>query len=248
MEDLDELLTLEVEDHEEDQREAASMDATNHSDEQEPTILQREIDTIEQLGCPSLFYEIQQSLSGSPTPHLPIPSTEPVLILPPTGHNPATTPSLGPFKFEAVFTSYSYENWEFSTLLNKLYTDMDKWVQIKFHFATLPPHGLYIRALPMYIDVANLKSTVKRCPKHSHPGNPTNTGFAYPQHLTRFDSSYDMYCEDIESIKDQVLLVPVLKDDVQEINEFAEAAWICREPNEMEEIKETRRFLLKQVN
>ena len=49
------------------------------------------------------------------------------------------------------------------------------------------------------------------------------------------------------SMMDHALLVPVHKDDVQKINEFAEAAWICRQPNEMEEIKETRRFLLKQV-
>ena len=49
------------------------------------------------------------------------------------------------------------------------------------------------------------------------------------------------------SMNHQVILVPVHNDDVQKINEFAEAAWICREPSEMEEIKETRRFLLKQV-
>ena len=50
------------------------------------------------------------------------------------------------------------------------------------------------------------------------------------------------------SMNDHALLVPVHKDDVQKINELAEAAWICRQPNEMEEIKETRQFLLKQVN
>ena len=189
----------------------------------------------------------------------------------------------------------------------------------------------------MFTDAADIKTTVKRCPKHSHPDNLTNVGFEYPQHLIRFHSPDAIYCEDLESgimsvitplgkmkegasliplllkfmclgsdvgginrrplqmiftleeenrnvigrqtvdvkvcccpkrdkTKDEerwsrtnkreetrasrnehVLLVPVHKDDVQKIDEFAGAAWICREPNEMEEIKETRRFLHKQV-
>ena len=147
MKDLNE---IEVQDQE-DKREAASMDATNHSDKQEHTILQRESDTMEQLGCPSLFYEIQQSLS--------------VHILPPTGHNPATKPLHGPFQFEAACTPFSNEHWEFSAKLNKLYTDMDKWVQVKVHFAMLPQHALYTRALPIYSDAADLKNTVKRLRK-----------------------------------------------------------------------------------
>ena len=65
---MKDLNKLEVQDPE-DKREAASMDATNHSDEEEHTILQRETDMMEQLACPSLFYEIQESLSGSPIPH-----------------------------------------------------------------------------------------------------------------------------------------------------------------------------------
>ena len=60
------------------------------------------------LGCPSLFYEIQQGLSGvlssySPKPHLPMQSTEPVLILSPTA------PLSGPFQFEAAHTPFFYE-------------------------------------------------------------------------------------------------------------------------------------------
>ena len=54
---MKDLNKLEVQDPE-DKREAASMDATNHSDEEEHTILHRETDMMEQLACPSLFYEI----------------------------------------------------------------------------------------------------------------------------------------------------------------------------------------------
>ena len=45
-----------------------------------------------------------------------------------------------------------------------------------------------------------------------------------------------------------VKLVPVHKDDFKKINEFAEAAWICRDPENIENIKETRRNLLREVN
>ena len=46
--------------------------------------------------------------------------------------------------------------------------------------------------------------------------------------------------EQIKSMKDHILMVPAHNDDVQKINEIAE---VCREPNEMEEIKEPRHFL-----
>ena len=59
-----------MQDQEGDKREADSMDDTNHDDEQEHTILQNERDKMEQLGWPSLYYEIQQNLSGSPNPRL----------------------------------------------------------------------------------------------------------------------------------------------------------------------------------
>ena len=119
------------------------------------------MDKFDQLdfSSASLFYEIQQSFSD---PHLPIiSSTESCLILPPTGHSQAISPFPGTFQFAAEFTPFAYENWEFSNVLNKLYADMDKWIQVKFHFATQPPHGLYMRALPVYTDAAHLKTTVK---------------------------------------------------------------------------------------
>ena len=44
-----------------------------------------------------------------------------------------------------------------------------------------------------------------------------------------------------------VALVPVHQDDFKKINEFAEAAWICRDLRNAERIKEMRRNLLKEV-
>jgi len=45
-----------------------------------------------------------------------------------------------------------------------------------------------------------------------------------------------------------VALVPVHQDDFKKINEFAEAAWICRDLRNAERIKEMRRNLLKEHN
>ena len=50
-----------------------------------------------------------------------------------------------------------------------------------------------------------------------------------------------------KDLNDRVILVPVHRDDFKKINEFAEAAWICREPGNSEVIKETRRSLLREV-
>ena len=47
--------------------------------------------------------------------------------------------------------------------------------------------------------------------------------------------------------EDEVKLVPVHKDDFKKINEFAEAAWIYRDPDNSENIKEIRRNLLREV-
>ena len=42
-------------------------------------------------------------------------------------------------------------------------------------------------------------------------------------------------------------LVPVHKDDFKKINEFAEAAWIYRDPNNSDNITLIRRNLLREV-
>ena len=44
-----------------------------------------------------------------------------------------------------------------------------------------------------------------------------------------------------------IALVPVHKEDFKKINEFAEAAWICRDLNNADKIKEMRRTLLREV-
>ena len=50
-----------------------------------------------------------------------------------------------------------------------------------------------------------------------------------------------------KDMNERVILVPVHRDDFKKINELAEAAWICREPGNSENIKEIRRTLLSEV-
>ena len=43
-------------------------------------------------------------------------------------------------------------------------------------------------------------------------------------------------------------MVPVHCNDFKKINEFSESAWICRDPQNQQEIKETRKKLLEKHN
>ena len=45
-----------------------------------------------------------------------------------------------------------------------------------------------------------------------------------------------------------IAMIPVHQEDFKKMNEFAEAAWICRDLKNAEKIKELRRNLLKEVN
>ena len=42
-------------------------------------------------------------------------------------------------------------------------------------------------------------------------------------------------------------MVPVHQEDFKKFNEFAEAAWICRDLKNADRIKELRKTLLKEV-
>ena len=44
-----------------------------------------------------------------------------------------------------------------------------------------------------------------------------------------------------------IAMIPVHQEDFKKMNEFAEAAWICRDLKNAEKIKELRRNLLKEV-
>jgi len=52
----------------------------------------------------------------------------------------------------------------------------------------------------------------------------------------------------IKMDKDKIIMLPVHADDFKKLNEFCESAWCAREPQNADQIKETRRRLLEKHN
>ena len=48
--------------------------------------------------------------------------------------------------------------------------------------------------------------------------------------------------------KEPVIMIPVHVDDFKKLNEFAESAWIMRDPANQAQIQETRKRLLQKHN
>ena len=160
--------------------------------------LDEKVDQTEEISIPDYF------LFQIPTkPNHPDPFS-------PTAVYPSSIPLPGELNFQVTFPIpsqiYKTKNWDFSVKLNKLFVDMNKWVEVKFYCAPPPtPQDLYIRALPVYTEAADLKLAVLRCPNHSRLEDPTNAGFLFPRHLIRMESERSMYCEDLASGRLSVL-------------------------------------------
>merc|ERR1711915_1094563 len=69
-----------------------------------------------------------------------------------------------------------------------------------------------------------------------------------PTRLTETSEPVALPTESYEEMQPEIQLIPVHKDDFKKINEFAEAAWICRDPDNSENIRDLRRELLKEHN
>ena len=106
----------------------------------------------------------------------------------------------GPHFFDVSFTKLSENSknrhWDYSSLLGKLYIDMNKLVQVEFHVGPSPPSGLSIRALPAFSDANYINEPVKRCPNHATETDPTNENFSYNHHLIRVVGEDVSYLED----------------------------------------------------
>ena len=127
-----------------------------------------------------------------------------------TCRNPSTIKYPGQFRFGVIFVVSSQSNrtrnTEFSVDLNKLYIDMNKWVEVRFSFGEQPHSGLYFRALPIFAEPTDATIPVKRCPNHARPEDPSNYNFPCLLHLIRFDSTDALYCEDLESERLSVVI------------------------------------------
>ena len=107
----------------------------------------------------------------------------------------------GPYSFDANFTklneSSKNRHWDYSSLLSKLYIDMNKSVQVEFNVGSSPPCGLSIRALPVYSDANYINEPVRRCPNHASDTDPSNENFlSHRQHLIRVVGEDVRYLED----------------------------------------------------
>lgn len=89
--------------------------------------------------------------------------------------------------------------WEYSSKLRKLYSNMDHWVQVDFRIGANPPNNLSIRTLPIFSDAAFSREPVKRCPNHTSFSDPSNAEFGHPSHLIRYQHEDARYHEDVES-------------------------------------------------
>ena len=93
-------------------------------------------------------------------PQIPSSSLQPPKVpmdhLSPTSANPNRIPFPCDCNFRLTFPPsnqvYRTKNWDFSVSLNKLYIDMNKWVQVKFHCAPLPLRGC-ISELCLYMQM-----------------------------------------------------------------------------------------------
>jgi len=93
-------------------------------------------------------------------------------------------------------------NWKkrgfaYSTVLNKLYVDMEKQVALKFFISGKTPSNSVIRAVPVYVDIASRSQPVLRCPVHSSLEDPSNRQTPSPilKHLVRSSETSVQYFE-----------------------------------------------------
>lgn len=152
---------------------------------------------VDPLGVPERKPDVENAWSlGQSTP---TPGQHPS----PTGLEVCSTNWPGSFNFEVRFlkpsNSVKNKQWEFSHKLNKLYADMNKWVQVEFKIGRNPPPNLCIRTLPVFTEASHVGETVKRCPNHASLEDPSNSTFLYPQHIVRYQNEDTVYEEDSES-------------------------------------------------
>ena len=122
----------------------------------------------------------------------------------PTCATPSNEPWPGPHKFRVNIQPpdprAKNRTYDYSTILNKLFIDMNKDVQINFSAVNVQ-RQLYIRALPIYAIASYYTEAVKRCPNHASPADSSNKGF--PQdlllHLIRIKHDAAKYDENTES-------------------------------------------------
>ena len=102
-----------------------------------------------------------------------------------TSSNPCRIKFPGDHEFSVEYNVQTSQrrNMGYSKLLNKLFLNMDVWLEVKFHLSQ--SEALFVRVLPVYVSASDLTSPVLRCPHHSQSTDPSNTDFEYVHHFIR---------------------------------------------------------------
>eukprot|EP00090_Calanus_glacialis_P020812 TRINITY_DN32128_c0_g1_i1.p1 TRINITY_DN32128_c0_g1~~TRINITY_DN32128_c0_g1_i1.p1 ORF type:complete len:577 (-),score=136.50 TRINITY_DN32128_c0_g1_i1:96-1784(-) len=130
--------------------------------------------------------------------------TDSLLSLPGNSESTSSLPSteIWPGDHNFAYEIEDSGNWKkrgyaYSSLLNKLYVDMEKQVALKFYISSkLLPESV-IRAVPVYVDIASRSQPVLRCPVHSSLEDPSNRATPSPilKHLVRSSETSTQYFE-----------------------------------------------------
>lgn len=104
----------------------------------------------------------------------------------PTSMDPNRIKMTGPYGFSVEFNVDSKrKTLDFSEALNKLYVDLNYWIEVYFKIAKVPSEDLYVRALPVFSEAVDFKNPVLRCPNHSRLEDTTNVNFEFTNHFIR---------------------------------------------------------------
>lgn len=111
---------------------------------------------------------------------------------------PANTNWPGKYNFDITFDSQTEKTtksttWTHSEILDKLFVQTLKAVDIKFKLGSPPPPGCIIRALPIFTKPEHGNDIVRRCPNHCVPSDSTNEGHPAPEHIVRCESKNATY-------------------------------------------------------
>ena len=71
-------------------------------------------------------------------------------------------------------------HFQYSSTLNKLFVDIDKYVQVAFSMSAYPqnvPDDFTVRLVPVFGVPQSFAEPVKRCPNHASPSDASNKGF-----------------------------------------------------------------------
>ncbi|KAK8390299.1 hypothetical protein O3P69_010168 [Scylla paramamosain] len=87
--------------------------------------------------------------------------------------------------------------WLMSTIVNKLYTNLNKAVPFEVRMNNPPTDDekMYIRAILVFSSPEFLRTNVTRCPNHAATTEATNHDFPYPNHVVRADHPAALYQE-----------------------------------------------------